>query len=239
MLFTKEHWDKVYANTESLHSWTQLKPETTLSVISNLNLSKEASIIDVGGGDSYLVDYLLDLGFKNITVLDISSVAIDKTKKRLGNRQNNVKWINSDILDFMPKENYDLWIDRATFHFLNNDEKIEHYKQLAISSVKNDGHLLIATFSKNGPSQCSGLNVKQYSSNELENTFNDHFSLKKIITEDHYTPNNSAQNFIYCFFDKGTSKNTTVIEEYVQYHNNQNKNTPDSCDITQKNCCCK
>lgn len=236
----KYHWDNIYQNSTNSHSWTQLKPETTLSLISSLNLPKDVSIIDVGGGDGYLVDHLLDLGFTNISVLDISSVALENAIKRLGYKQNRVKWINSDILNFTPEDNYDLWIDRAVFHFLQNKEEINHYKSIAANSIKTNGHLIVATFSEKGPEKCSGLSVKQYSKNELKNTFEDPFILETIITEDHYTPNSIAQNFIYCFFSKTNhqpKEKKLVKEEYRTYYNNNNSETSNSCDITKRGCC--
>ena len=128
-------------------------------------MTKASKIIDIGGGDSKLVDYLLDEGFENITVLDISAKALDRSKQRLGDKANKVNWIVSDITEFQPTETYDLWHDRATFHFLTTAEQVKKYLDTARNVVT--GYLTIGTFSNNGPKTCSGLDVRQYSEQEL------------------------------------------------------------------------
>lgn len=146
----KKHWETVYEtkNPDEV-SWTQEIPKTSLAFIHSLGLDKSAKIIDIGGGDSKLVDFLLDQGFENITVLDISEKALEKAKIRLVEKAKKVTWIVSDILDFEPTETYDVWHDRAAFHFLTTDEEIEKYKSIVNKSV--DGFLIIGTFSENGP----------------------------------------------------------------------------------------
>lgn len=125
---TKEHWNTIYQNKEANQvSWFQKKPTTSIDLINNLSIKKTASIIDVGGGDSLLVDYLLEEGYTNITVLDISEKAIAKAKDRLGNKAEKVKWIVSDILDFKSKNQFDVWHDRAVFHFITTQKGIENY----------------------------------------------------------------------------------------------------------------
>ena len=200
----KEHWEKVYS-TKQTHevSWTQELPRTSLNFIHSFNLPKSASIIDIGGGDSKLVDYLLDEGFENITVLDISEKALEKTKQRLGNRATKVKWIVSDVTQFHPSTSYDLWHDRATFHFLTTKEDISDYLVTAKQSVK--GYLTIGTFSDKGPKKCSGLDVHQYSEKELQQQLTDGFQKIKCLTEDHITPSNTIQNFLFCSFKRKQS----------------------------------
>lgn len=196
----KNHWETVYKtkNPDEV-SWTQTKPQISLDFIDSLELSKTAKIIDVGGGDSKLVDFLLDEGFKNITVLDISGKAIDRAKKRLGDRAQNVKWIESDITEFEPKETYDVWHDRAAFHFLTEPEQIKTYVDLTQNAVTS--FMILGTFSTNGPKKCSGLDIKQYNEEQLGAVFN-HFKKWECKTEDHTTPFGTTQNFIFCSFKR-------------------------------------
>jgi ubiquinone/menaquinone biosynthesis C-methylase UbiE len=195
----KQHWDKVYETKQPNEvSWTQEVPQTSLNFIHSFNLPKTASIIDVGGGESKLVDFLLEEGFQNITVLDISQKALEKAQQRLGEKASQVKWIVSDITEFVPPQQYDVWHDRATFHFLTSKEDLEEYLHIAKRSVK--GYLAIGTFSLNGPKKCSGLNIKQYSEEQLENVLADGFAKLRCILEDHITPFNTKQNFLFCSF---------------------------------------
>ena len=197
----KEHWENVYANkTPSEVSWTQEIPKTSLELILSNSTDKSLNIIDVGGGDSLLVDFLLVEGYTNITVLDISSLAIERTQKRLGDLSNNVTWIVCDINDFKPKHKYDIWHDRAAFHFLTEENKIKNYVSLVNEFVEKQ--LILSTFSTNGPLKCSGLNITQYSSEKMDELFKDNFQLKECIFEDHITPFNTVQNFIFCNFEK-------------------------------------
>ncbi|ATP55591.1 SAM-dependent methyltransferase [Pedobacter ginsengisoli] len=197
----KLHWENVYNTKASQQvSWAQDVPQTPLHFIDSFDLSEAASIIDIGGGDSKLVDHLLDRGYRNITVLDISAVALEKAKKRLGNRANLVKWIVSDIAEFKPDQCYDLWHDRATFHFLTTPEEIESYLKIAQQAVKE--YLVIGTFSENGPKKCSGLEIKQYSENQLSRQLSGGFQKLHCITEDHITPFNTIQNFLFCSFKR-------------------------------------
>ncbi|TKC63554.1 class I SAM-dependent methyltransferase [Pedobacter hiemivivus] len=197
----KAHWEYVYASKQPEEvSWTQDIPQTSLDFINSFNLPKSASIIDIGGGDSKLVDCLLDLGYDNITVLDISAKALEKAKGRLGVRAEKIKWIVSDITDFNSSEKYDVWHDRATFHFLVNAEQIGKYLDSARKSVK--GYLVIGTFSANGPKKCSGLEIRQYSEEQLDFQLSDGFQKLHCIVEDHVTPFDTIQNFLFCSFKK-------------------------------------
>lgn len=197
----KTHWEKVYQTKQPNEvSWTQEKPETSLRLIANCNLSKTAKIIDVGGGDSTLVDCLLELGYTDLTVLDISETAIEKAKLRLGELAKKVKWIVSDVTEFQPTEKYAIWHDRATFHFLTEETQIAKYQSLVQNHVSN--FLIVATFSTKGPLKCSGLEIKQYSIADLENTFQNGFQKVEGFYEDHKTPFDTIQNFVFCRFEK-------------------------------------
>jgi hypothetical protein len=175
-------------------------PTTSLNLIRSFAIDKSAGIIDIGGGDSNLVDYLLDEGYSNITVLDISGEALERAKKRLGAKADNVKWIESDITEFKPTEQYAVWHDRAAFHFLTTPEQIANYVDTATKAVT--GYLAIGTFSKNGPKRCSGLDITQYNQEKLQATFAKGFEQLECLTEDHTTPFNTTQNFIFCSFKK-------------------------------------
>jgi hypothetical protein len=197
----KEHWETVYTTkTPQEVSWTQEKPAISLDYIASFQLDKSASIIDIGGGDSLLVDFLLDLGYTNISVLDISAHAIERAKVRLGEQSNLVTWIVSDINDFEPNQNYELWQDRAAFHFLTNAKEIERYVQIVAKHTKN---LVLGTFSTNGPFKCSGLEITQYDEKELGELFEPlGFDLQSTKREDHMTPFGTTQNFVFASFSK-------------------------------------
>jgi len=195
------HWNNIYSTkTSDQVSWTQDKPTTSLEFVKSAHLDKSASIIDIGGGDSKLVDYLLAEGFENLTVLDISEVALERAKKRLGEHAHKVNWIVIDINDFIPSENYDFWHDRAAFHFLTTESQIQQYLSIAKQAVRVDGFITIGTFSDNGPNKCSGLDIKQYSEETLSNTLEEGFEKIKCVTEDHTTPFNTKQHFLFCTF---------------------------------------
>ncbi len=197
----KKHWETVYEtkNPDQV-SWTQEIPKTSLEFIHSFELNKNAKIIDIGGGDSKLVDYLLEEGYKNITVLDISEKATAKAKKRLGEKASKVTWIVSDITEFEPDTSFDVWHDRATFHFLTTDDQIEKYINIATKFVR--AYLIIGTFSQNGPKKCSGLEIKQYNEKELTSELKKGFDKIQCVTEDHTTPFNTIQNFLFCSFKR-------------------------------------
>lgn len=197
----KQHWETVYTTKQPNEvSWTQEIPQTSLYLIRSFNVSKSASIIDVGGGNSKLVDFLLNEGYENITVLDISATALEKAKVRLGERAEKVNWIVSDITEFKPTTTYDIWHDRAAFHFLTKDEQIGKYLSIVKNAVK--GFLVMGTFSESGPKKCSGLDIRQYSATSLEEIFKDDFTKLICKTEDHTTPFNTTQNFTFCSFKR-------------------------------------
>ena len=197
----KKHWETVYETKRPDQvSWTQSIPKTSLDFIHSFGLTKTSKIIDIGGGDSKLADYLLDEGFENITVLDISAKALDRSKQRLGDRAYKINWIVSDITEFQPTETYDLWHDRATFHFLTTTDQVAKYLDIARNVVT--GYLTIGTFSNNGPKTCSGLDIRQYSEQELTTELQNGFDKLRCITEDHATPFGTIQNFLFCSFKR-------------------------------------
>lgn len=197
----KEHWEKIYATRQpSEVSWTQLLPKTSLDFVHSFNLPKSANIIDIGGGDSKLVDHLLDEGFENVSVLDISEKAIDRAKQRLGDRAMSVNWIVTDVTEFHPSTSYDCWHDRATFHFLTSSEDVNTYLGTARRAVS--GFMVIGTFSDKGPKKCSMLDVHQYTEEELQQQLANGFEKIRCVTEDHTTPFNTIQNFLFCSFKR-------------------------------------
>ena len=198
---TQNHWDTVYEtkNPDQV-SWTQEVPKTSLDFIHSFGLTKTAKIIDIGGGDSKLADYLLDEGFENITVLDISAKALNKAKQRLGDKAHKINWVVSDITEFETDTTFDVWHDRATFHFLTSSDQVEKYMDTARKSV--NGFLTIGTFSDNGPEKCSGLSIKQYSEEALTAELKNGFDKLRCITEDHTTPFDTKQNFLFCSFKR-------------------------------------
>ncbi|WP_306349903.1 class I SAM-dependent methyltransferase [Flavobacterium sp. '19STA2R22 D10 B1'] len=200
----KNHWETVYETKNSNEvSWTQEVPKTSLDFIKSFDLTKKSKIIDIGGGDSKLVDFLIEEGFENITVLDISAKAIEKAKVRLGVNAEKVNWVVSDITEFEPNETFEVWHDRATFHFLTSEEQIQKYMETARKSVS--GYLTVGTFSENGPKKCSGLDIKQYSEETLTAEMENGFEKIKCVTEDHITPFETKQNFIFCSFRRQLS----------------------------------
>lgn len=197
----KLHWETVYTTKQPNEvSWTQEVPETSLNFIQGFNVPKDAAIIDVGGGDSKLVDNLLVQGYENLTVLDISESALARAKARLGAMANKVRWIVSDITDFAPETQYQVWHDRATFHFLTTTDQIAQYLKIAKRAVS--GYMAIGTFSENGPTKCSGLEIKQYNEIELQSQLSNGFQKIKCVNEDHITPFNTVQNFLFCSFKR-------------------------------------
>ncbi len=199
----KNHWENIYQTKELNEvSWFQPTPKTSLEFFSEFKIPLTAKIIDIGGGDSYLVDHLLDLGYLDITVLDISDRSLEKAKNRLGNKAKNVKWIVADVTNFKPTEKYDFWHDRAAFHFLIDENEIKNYLNTVQRNINPKGILIIGTFSKEGPKKCSGIEIKQYSEATLHRTFQESFDKVKCITVNHKTPFDTVQNFVFCSFKK-------------------------------------
>lgn len=202
----KKHWENIYS-TKQLEScsWFQETPTSSLQFIEQSGISKSSKIIDIGGGDSFLADRLLENGYTNVTVMDISEAALERAKQRLGSKAENIKWIVGDAAHFNPSEKYDLWHDRAAFHFLTNERDVNHYVANVNSALHEKGVLIIATFSENGPKKCSGIDIKQYSVKSLSAVFEIGFKKLTSINVDHPTPFNTLQNFTFCSFQKSTS----------------------------------
>jgi hypothetical protein len=199
----KEHWENVFATkAENEVSWFQLYPKTSVEFVKLFNLPKNAAIIDIGGGDSSFVDALIAEGYTDITVLDISSNAIERAKKRLGTKAGMVKWIVSDVTQFSPERKYDFWHDRAAFHFLTTNELADKYVQIAKGGIRECGYLILGTFSEKGPDKCSGLEVKKYSQESMSDKFEDGFNRIKCIEEEHQTPFHTTQSFLFCSFQR-------------------------------------
>ena len=203
----KLHWNKIYS-TKKLDevSWYQPNPFTALNFIEEYNIPFTANIIDVGGGDSFLTDKLIEIGFENVTLLDISAKAIERTKKRLAENAAKASYIESDITDFETENQYDFWHDRAAFHFLTDEKEIEKYVSKVERFVKPNGLMVIGTFSEEGPNVCSGLNIKQYNEKNLVELFSKQFEKLKCIVLNHETPSGKIQNFIFCSFRKADSE---------------------------------
>ena len=195
----KSHWEDIYKRKMPNEvSWTQEIPQTSIDFIKSFDLPKNAEIIDVGGGESKFVDYLLSKGYENITVLDISKNAIEKAKKRIGVNSDKVKWVVSDINEFIPNNKFDFWHDRAVFHFLTNQESILKYSKMVSSYARN---FVVGTFSTEGPKKCSGLDICQYDEISITKTFETP-NFKKVESKrvNHETPFGTIQNFIFCSF---------------------------------------
>ena len=199
----KDYWERVYqkhAPTEL--GWYQAYPETSIKLINNTGVSHDSRVIDVGGGTSKLSEHLLHQGYKELTVLDISSNSIKKAKSQLGEKSSRINWIEGDVTRYGFKEHYDVWHDRAVFHFLTKTEDRKGYVNSLDQALKLNGHLIIATFSLEAPPKCSGLSVVRYSPETLQNELGDNFNLIETLVEDHATPSGVKQNFIYCRFIK-------------------------------------
>ena len=201
--YYRNHWEKVFeTKSDSQKSWFEDYPHTSMKFISDAGLSKDASIIDVGGGDSKLVDALLGAGYTNITVLDISEKAIENAKERLGNRAEIVKWIVADVFDIDFASNYDCWHDRAVFHFVTEPEKVNRYIQIMADAVKSTGTLIVGTFAEDGPEKCSGLPAMRYTQVSLVKALSNYFHKVYCIEEIHNTPFNTSQAFTFCLLKR-------------------------------------
>ncbi len=201
---SKDHWEKVYTTKAATEvSWFQEHARLSLKLILDAGIPTSASIIDVGGGASTLVDDLLAHGYDNVTVLDLSGSALATAKARLGTRGSQARWLETNILTArLPVHGYDVWHDRAVFHFLTTQEERQAYVRQVLRSVKPGGLVIVATFAEDGPSQCSGLSVMRYSANALHAEFGEPFQLLGHERESHHTPTGNEQQFVYCFCRK-------------------------------------
>ncbi len=205
---SKDHWEKVYS-TKSANavSWFQEHAGLSSELIRKANLPLTASIIDVGGGASTLVDDLVETGYEDITVLDLSAAALETAKSRLGDKGRNLHWLEENITEItLAKQAYDLWHDRAVFHFLIKPQDRKAYAKAARLAVKPGGYMIVATFAEDGPAQCSGLPVVRYGVDSLQAEFKESFTLVESAKETHHTPFGTTQSFIYCRFKKSDTQ---------------------------------
>jgi len=200
----REHWGKVYlTNHPDKLGWYKPHLETSLKWIKELDLSEDSNIIDVGGGASTLVDDLLNEVYGSITVVDLSKKALALAKERLGERAKLVTWLEEDITSVpLAARHYDLWHDRAVFHFLTAPEQRQQYRINLLKALRPGGHLIIAAFAPEAPPKCSGLPVERYSADKLESTLGAKFELKRHKKELHITPGGVEQMYLYCHFRK-------------------------------------
>lgn len=197
----KDHWEHVYSTKPTTGvSWFQEHAEQSLRLIENTGAPSSSAIIDVGGGASTLVDDLMAKGYSSLAVLDLSSAALKAAQSRLGAAANRVQWVEGDITSIqLPRHAYEVWHDRAVFHFLTTPEQRHSYVQAVLRAVKPGGHVIVSTFAEDGPLQCSGLPVMRYSGEQLHAEFGYPFELLKHEKEEHRTPSGNTQNFVYCY----------------------------------------
>lgn len=203
----KQHWEKVYSSKPSdAVSWFQPHAELSLHLIHQTGLGKDAAIIDVGGGASTLVDDLVAEGYRNVTVLDLSGAALEVAKRRLGKHADAVHWLEGDItkVDF-PLHRYDIWHDRAVFHFLTDPADRLAYVGQSLRALRPGGRAIVATFAEDGPDKCSGLQVMRYAPDALHAEFGEPFELLEHVREEHHTPGGTVQKFVYCYCRKNNS----------------------------------
>ena len=204
---SKKHWEHVYSTkAANAVSWFQEHAETSLRLIQGTPVPSSAAIVDVGGGASTLVDDLLARGYTSVTVLDLSAAALQAAQDRLGPRGRLVTWVEADITKVeLPLHSYDVWHDRAVFHFLTDPQDRQAYVRVVLRAVKPGGHVIVATFAEDGPTQCSGLPVMRYSADDLHAEFGAPFTLVQHDKESHHTPFGTIQEFTYCYCRTSTS----------------------------------
>lgn len=199
----KAHWENVYQNKAITEvSWYQPVPQTSLEWIKKCNPRPDAAVIDVGGGDGFLTDHLLAAGFSDLSVLDISQKALDRAQVRLGSQANSVHWICADASAFQPSRLYDIWHDRAAFHFLNSDTEIAGYRKGLLQSLKTGGKAIIATFSDRGPLKCSGIEIRQYTEERMSASFDGILKPIEFQRYIHPTPFGTEQEFLFGLFER-------------------------------------
>lgn len=196
----QSHWENVYSNkAANALSWYQPHASVSLELIRHVTLNRPASLIDVGGGASTLVDDLLDMEFAEVSVLDISEAALNASRRRLRERAARVRWLQGDITTLaLPAAAYDIWHDRAVFHFLTDPDQRAAYVAQVRRAVRPAGHVIVATFAPDGPDHCSGLPVVRYAPEALLAQFGAAFELIEHRREEHLTPSGAIQRFVYC-----------------------------------------
>jgi 2-polyprenyl-3-methyl-5-hydroxy-6-metoxy-1,4-benzoquinol methylase len=194
----KNHWEDVYGEKAPTEvSWYQEVPETSLAYLRNTGASQLDAVIDIGGGASTFVDHLLDAGFTDITVLDLADRALEEARRRLGDRAASVNWVVADVTQFDPQRKFGVWHDRAVLHFLTEPADRAQYVATLRSALDPGGHVIISTFAPDGPSKCSGLEVRRYTIERLQELLGPEFGLQEHRFEDHQTPMSSTQQFLY------------------------------------------
>ena len=197
----KDHWNQVYqTKAPDDVSWFQTRPTISLKLIAATGIGKTQGVIDVGGGASVLVNFLLDEGFTRPTVLDISAAALALARQRLDGRAGDVEWFEADVTEFNPPRQFNLWHDRAVFHFLTDKTHRQKYVQTLKRTLASDGHVIIATFAIDGPLKCSGLAVARYDAPTISAELGVEFQLLEQVGETHVTPWNTEQKFSYFRF---------------------------------------
>lgn len=198
----QSHWEQIYrTKSPEQTSWYEPHLQTSLDWISAAAPHRSASIIDVGGGESTLAEDLLARGYRDITVVDLAEAAISKSQHRMGTAAEQVTWLASDVLQAaLPPRNYDLWHDRAVFHFLTESDRRRAYVRQLVSSLKPSGHAVIATFGPQGPEKCSGLPTQRYDAESLQHELGPEFQISRTSIVDHHTPFGTTQQFLYCDF---------------------------------------
>jgi SAM-dependent methyltransferase len=197
------HWENVYASkAENEVSWFQENPAPSLALIAEIGAAPSAAIVDIGGGASRLVDQLIDRGFHDVTVLDLSAAALEAAKARLGERAGRAQWLVADVTTWEPSRAYDIWHDRAALHFLTEASDRAAYIARLKQGLKIGGHAIIATFALDGPEKCSGLPVMRYDAARLEQTLGPEFKLLQSHGNDHATPWGSHQQFQFSLFQR-------------------------------------
>jgi 2-polyprenyl-3-methyl-5-hydroxy-6-metoxy-1,4-benzoquinol methylase len=200
----KNHWERVYSGKPSAElGWYQPRLQTSMAWIEDLSSGADTPIIDVGGGASTLVDSLSDAGFRSVTVLDISENALSSARARLTNNADMVEWLNADITEAdLPRHQYQVWHDRAAFHFLTKAGQQRKYRNRLLQALKPDGHLIIGTFALEAPPTCSGLPVQRYNPGQLSDAIGEAFELVRHQKEQHFTPRGIKQTYLYCHFHR-------------------------------------
>lgn len=199
----REHWNRVYqTRAPDSVSWYQRRPDVSLELISASGIAKDAGIIDIGGGASMLIDHLLDLGYSNLAVLDVSGAALDASRSRLGARAGGIEWFEADVTSFEPPHRYALWHDRAAFHFLTSAEDRASYVATLRKTLAPGGTAIIATFAPDGPPKCSGLDVVRYDEQAIAAQLGAEFALQEVRREVHITPGQAEQRFNYFRFER-------------------------------------
>ena len=203
MVQKRAHWEAIYLNKEAESvSWFQPHPEPSLAALGKLEIPDSATLIDVGGGASNLVDVLLARGWSDLSVLDISRAGLEIAKTRLGEEAARVNWLAADVTAWKPTRTYDVWHDRALFHFLSTEGQLNAYRQALEAAVARSGHVIMATFAPDGPERCCGLAVRRYDERSLARELGPSVILQHHWREKHCTPDGASQMFTWCVFER-------------------------------------